>query len=558
MKIPEFLIFIVMGVLISCSNGLNDLLMRDAGFPMNSAVAESVSSCRYLGVMYDEESGEMINDLATEGEMYDQYRSEVQNALDVMLRFPLQDDPVTEEDAHSEGASWYRSLPSELHSVSISGALYGGDRRISLSIAEYLSSDIGADRVHRYLGHVHSGSNALIDFGLEGSIPCFNGPKERIIDSLNVLVPVESTPDFCSAYVASFFTDPFTFTPTFVGVTAGRPGSDVFRSITQRFRDMRGMLVDVHRSLNANGESIDSIFGVDVRERGLAYVTAENRLESIYNQLLILGDDIDARKSAVSMLIRDSDEYEFMMTQLYRSIVDKSAEPEKHAALHDVPIPVKLRINRHKYNYFLISDNMWETVHCHSFSIRNPASITGCFIRDIDLLKRLSYARLSLAEEVLSGQDLLRFREKIASSDLSKIVRLKNLISQKSRINSDIDRLCRIDRDSLILNAYDPATFTAPYLCADKFEYTVSINESVIDIYGENGSFHNDDLFRVWVPTSSYGNSASLDNLLSKLPQAVAEGTFNYAYKNYFVTVLSILSEWEIRLRAHIAAGEGL
>ncbi|MBN1532829.1 MAG: hypothetical protein JXA20_09220 [Spirochaetes bacterium] len=561
MKRTCLMVLFLMVFCCGCSSGLNDSLgggtVTGEGIT-GSASSDSLAGYQYLGILYDEEEGKCLNDLALQGEMHDRYRQEIQEALNVMMRYPIQESqPVLSGGDPWWEVPWYSSVPETVkrHYIDFPGEVrYRTNAR---GMASFLMTEEGADCLERYVAQQRASSSELIDYGLMGVLDEFQPAVVKILGSEGIIVEQRGGAGIASAFTGVCFLDPVSVAPTMMalfregGLSSRRVGID------SRYREMQGLLVDLQRAHREVAGSLDSGLGMANMQPFSEIEDAESRLQSLYNQLDYLGEDQESRRAVIGRLLKESDEYEFLMTKSFKAMQVKAMSLEQWAECGDVVIPVTLKIDQFRYP-MMLPGGWWENVLLREYRIKNPAVLTGYLLRDITLLKRLSLARLALAEEVFSGEELLRFRKQVASMDLLRVDEMKKCFNVDYLIQEEIKSLQLNNNPMIQPIDFDPNKLKNNIILnVSQINYQIIVDNKMIFNYGEYGEYQY-YLFCNWIKESSYGNCTDLDDLMVHLNSSIEEYAYSHAYKNYFVTALSILADWEIRLRAHILVAEGL
>jgi len=180
----------------------------------------------------------------------------------------------------------------------------------------------------------------------------------------------------------------------------------------------------------------------------------------------------------------------------------------------------------------------------------------GFAVQDIYLMKRLSLARLSLLSKIYEGDELLSRRAAIANQDL---------ISKLNVLKTAMNKAFATLKESVRSKTYNFQLKAGPISCPDGvWGYKFVDNNQNIDLlfpvhYMSIETILGEPLCQSsLIMTTMFNSKRDLfnQNIGDSLEYAVTN-VMN-EYKDYFIAAAALLADWEIQLRAHIKAAQGL
>ena len=562
-KFTAFIATIAALTLAACSNGISDL--DDDGQDGGSEITrESVAQYQYLGVMYDSTEGKALNDEVLQGEIYDIYRDKVQTALNVYLHFPLdQKNPIDQgaagyaanalfdTTAPSLATPWYDTLPREIK-IRTAGSLAEG---IAVGIARFLKSAEGEAAVDRYLDKVQNRANRLKEHGVDEL-------GDEFEDEINTLAGVFSATPVATALSGAMFIGSVSIAGLFMVMN----GNNRFMGTLEQIRQQ---MADIQDALRIMERQQDVIMGIELEDYFGTMTNAQRFLVALYNQLAFLpNDDTEGRRDLIDTYIRTGVEYEMIFSEAFDKVQQNVVKYEEAKGVRTVTVPITLNIKTwDSYGGYCDQD--------FSFAMKNIMYHTKISLQDIALLKRLSETRLSLSREIYTGDSLLKYRSHVAKNDLKKVTAIKTLIDRSNAsIQNYLDGLFNNETnytysdsysikllnmfvsDLNVIQTLNSSIMSSSGNLNDQTAlYSIVINKQVIVTFGE--VIHWNGFINAKV-IQTFGDVKSEGEFNEVLYKSIRDQIYYGACSDYFVQALTMLAEWEIHLKAHIKAAEGL
>ncbi|MCP4135737.1 MAG: hypothetical protein GY754_32515 [bacterium] len=558
--ISRFLILLFPIFFFSCQSVLNEIGLSSPEVPGTEDPAQQLaqipSAYKYLGYMYDSAKGKAINDEVFSGAVYEQYPDEINKALNLKLRFPLQTGSASASDFLS--IPWYESLPGDIEDYIVGLGSETVSEGLSDGLTKFLSSEEGQELIKQYLDDVQLRLQDIIDYGL-------NKTEEQFEDEISLAL-LEGGVIAGSQLVSALS-----------GVSSGMGGLQVLSMIQNWFyyTELSGQLDEIQASLdeikvklNAIENQLEEIqqtlasiehkidfllnttveLAVDSKHSGVEL--AQDEIDAIYDHLM--GLDRDSQKTYLVNKLKYFDDYQVMIHRAFRSAVVTQEYITGNAdSIDGVKFTVPGLSIRHVeagvteyFNY-----NMLKPTYSIQTTVDN--TFCGMTLEDLLLVKRLSLSRLSLAEKAFSGDELLTFRAAKAQLDLENM-----LIPVKAAVNNMV----------AVVEA-QVSEISFPVLPDPVYSGRMVGNLVGYKVYGDyftNKSFIYANEFLdgyglfYEISGGSYQEFGTRGDFIDLVQATVREiiYTSNKDYQNTMIIAAAELADWEIQLRAHIEAGK--
>ncbi|MFC1670668.1 hypothetical protein ACFL20_09765 [Spirochaetota bacterium] len=481
----------------SCKNALHDIKPKAADFS---------SAYRYVGVMYDQESGQEINDEILSDSLYSQYSDEIQKSLNIMMRFPIKTDaPTSKADGNGTNiweVPWYTTLPVEIYNYRDDSSDFMADS-IAQGLINYLDSDEGQLAIEAQMNEINTRADNLIKFAT-GEL------TELDEDEISTALLVGGV--ILDAVAIQ------TATGTIAGMNILSMGSmlqgyfhhkaimkklnliiEKLAVIEGRIKQIQEHLVIIEEKIDRIDNKIDLIadliegtsLQIQLNQARTNIVNAQNKIEAVYSHINSLSDPEDKKNYIKSLFIED-DEYDYLYTSAFNSAylsqekikefnVGKDANETFGGHIKTEGIKVRRWINNYLYyvnpaqgfEAFTIN-SIGEVNSISSFNIKELLNSMYVSSQDIELIKRLSLERLSLLAVGYNGQELIDHRAYFAKEDLKKLNSIKEDLNKTiSNINNYvitnnftmIDDVVHIDYDLYNSTSYEQNLTVLPYTC---------------------------------------------------------------------------------------------
>ncbi len=517
-------------------------------------IKKAPSAYSYLGVMYDATMGKDIQDAVLTGAVYDKYSTRIKNAVNAMNQFPLQTlgSSITTND-------FFDTLPEEIKTI-----INSTGKGFAEGLIEYFKTDAGQNQLETTLDTVITNLNKTISYTDDVSPTPFDAD---ITDVINTSLQVS---DSISEAVAAFTSSVNSITVGYqiVNIAADFLGFGGGPSaVEQKLDQIINMLQDIQVRLDRIEKKIDKMMAtLNALDDFIRYVDvkkARTRLESIYNNLNIFNATNDnAGKQAFlnELLVQyHSENLDNLFDDAFNAAND--AHLNMINKYNENNIPLNITIKGYKSvsgceptgvhptsNYIDKTFTPFSTKKITHF-LQNTYSIDntlyGVNIQDLQLLKRMSLSRLTLFEYVYNNNTLLIKRKEFSEMDLNN--KLKPL---KAVINAALHKIS-VEKTRL------------------KEEYDIMENTtSQYIMYSVTNYNNNTTLFEAgcdpmegtifYQPGHSYVVPTNLNNVKNHINNLIDQyfDSYNKEYQDYLIAAYAIIADWEIRLRAHIKAGD--
>lgn len=504
--------------LAACGNSLSDDLGPKTK-PGNLS-GDSKAAFTYVSYMYHPEHGKAINNAVLSDPAYAAYREDIQNALNVTMRFPLPDASGTRSAVtRSTETPWYMSMPAGFDL-----SAHGGD--VIKALEAFLSTPEG----QAYAQEIMLDYNQMLST-LDSYINAdtFEDPKKTELEA--IFQGTEIILSFASGNYAMGAIQMFS-------MISGLGGSDpVFDALKQ----IHARLVAIEKKLDRIESKINDLSDYVVYHDITA---ALNMIDSIYNQLSQNASNPVKQKEIIEEYIYGG------TTANYENVFGKAYKAAQYVQY--------LVSNHDKAEKILVngvsSQSSPDTTrkyyiprplhYMHGKSSPDAACgksrfDCGMSLEEIQVMKRLSLTRLSLLATLYSGNELLTARRDMAQTDLSAYVaNIRNNIPQPA--NSISNYVSSVE--------FAPFKFTLP-LVGDYHYYVSDTNRN--KNYKKSSDNRNE----------SYRLAAQnflRESLTWAIDNNAQDNNIASTFQDYTVAVAATVADWEIQLMAHIRAEEGL
>lgn len=564
MKQLKILSALLLMFLLSCGNQANKGSEDSAEAEL--AAPDISAQYRYLGVMYNTQSGKQLNDLVLNGAIAEKYSTQLQTALNITLHFPINND-ITSSDTAANwwDENWWESLPQQIEAYIKDFLTDVLSDSIAKGLTEFLSSDEGMQLINDYLNNIQIRANMLIDYGLNALSSEFSDEIKIALAEGGVFAAGQFMPGFSDVFSGLNAGDMIMQGAGMIQNQVNYNKMDkklsnidnklnvviiMLAGIQQKLEEIQQSLEIIEEKIDKISLKIDKMEEMEFRNLLLnsyqAVTDARDKLETVYSQLNSLANESDKKEYLKNLLITD-DSYESAFTSAFNAIGTTQENIEKYLNLD---MDTLVRLDRWQYNTQACYNNAAAcavactgcggnlicaalcTSACNNkykecmanppltqvdsikYKIKQPIFYSKISFDDLALMKRLSLERLSLLSTIYTNSDLLKYRAAFADEDLKK------LLAIKQKLNDGFVQFLN-EVSTMIVN-------------------TQNSNVRNLVVVDENGA--------VVSTIANPGNSdlvAAVNNFLNTSKD----------HQNYFIASYATILDWEIQLRAHIFAG---
>jgi hypothetical protein len=574
----------------------------------------------YLGYMYNADTGKQLNDLALTGTIFEnpELKERIQQALNIKLRFAL--TPVPNSDGSPGKAlsispetpdewwktPWYGTLNSDIDAiVKQSGSDCTNDFTGALNI--YMNMPDGRVLVRTLLNNADSNADAITSQTNAASPEVDTAIKSGIIQDADVAGLFTGSMSGQGIMNAASMAANLMSSNDQLSQDDGASGS---------LTDIQARLGTVQTNLDSIETKIDRIQNqLSALSNGSKYkdvAFARTYMQELYDHIQRVNKDA-AHEYLTGQLLTD-DTYGRVMSRAYAAAtetqkflindntINNQQQLQKHVVFYEKTVEDSCHgcdVNNTTI-YFYLENNLskliqsgndinfintipqksWKcgTVACDELLNTNlflkefhleDAPFVGMSLQDINLMKRMSLSRLQLLSGILDGGSLLKNRARFAQSDLDTL-----LIPVKKAINDaniGTERQLRILKESM-----------NRFISSHAGDSDVSINRyctyqgyNIITwAYKKSGeySYSLQNGYLIYMPdikslcdTIPISDNLEFDKSDNNGPGVISRNTFSSAHadiysrqKDYVVAAAAEIADWEIQLRAHIAAAQEL
>lgn len=435
-KVKLILIKCMIITLLSCNNSLGS--SSDSNID-NSNVGNNEAKYRYLDYLYSEE-GANLNTRFLEGDIYSKYPEEVQQMVNMMLRFPVQeftDAPVRQDWLAN---SWWQSLPYNLRLYLDRNNYDYSSGELSKGFLSYLDSEEGVRYFNEYLDQIQSDTDNMLNnlneldasydsiimtaVGAQGLAKVTEwGLKTAFSDNNDMLkkLCLDTVATSINPYAAAF------------------KGASLVQSyysnkqMMKKFAKIQKQLEMISRQLNIIDKKLDKIMGyiieAQVWERHKDVDDVQLWMESIESQIILLQEtgDIETLKTQIKDVLTSmsNSSYQAQFDLAFNSATSTQALVLNNnwVSKHDFP---NIKVVTYEDTHYTLAGAVKGSANYAinkpaSYIYRNNGALKGINMQDIVLMIKLSKQRLRLAEYIYEGDQLLKYRKKIAEIDMQNI-----------------------------------------------------------------------------------------------------------------------------------------
>jgi|GEM_PF-2628730 len=515
--LPVFFFF-----LLSCGNAINSAGEEKDELAQNAAVASlkqpvsDTAAYRYLGYMYDEASGKDLNDSVFSGEVFERYEVEIQNAVNLMLRFPTRMlenvEGVSEEDAEGMAyTDWWRTLPDRVR-LELNRLGKNSPDGMTEALKSCYSSGAENEAIDYYMNGIDASS---------GNFPA--RLRENVLNALrrtNTIRGGELINEVCDSICGFNLMQNGFLLQHYVYNDEGR-----VQLVDEKLGYIHNRLSDVENRLLSNASSFSSfqelMSDVDFKDLYQDMYDARVYMDGFYSQLKLL--DMVGRKSRIKYIMFNSE-------SSFLDLISSFIETNRAKVLTNKY--KKLQISHIGIGYHvtgLIETQTPGPLKLYHPSIFIKLKCTNGYIPigldDIILLKRISINHLNVTNGFYSSAEILSYRKEVAENYYNTITipLLKAINRTTDFINNSINQI------------EFPSVSPYPYVIGVLHLHIALDNTIIYDSLSET--------------TARYQASVIIKDII-----------FNEMdlYNDYLIACASEVASWAIILKAHIAAAEGL
>ena len=503
---------------------------------------------RYLQFMYDPAQGASINNTALNLAVHTQYKAEIQKALDILLKFPLQVGGVTKST--EADVAWYNSLPGNFDLTAANGDL-------TQALENYLMTAEGQQYLQTYVADLNSTANNIIAYA-DGVN--YNDDNTAKLLETGVFVAQSVAMLFSGAGAAAIVMNSLPMISSFFG------GSEM-DAVKAQLAQIQQKLVQIEQKIDQIDEKLNQISGqINILVKK-PLTDAQDLIKTIYQQINSGLNNDEIKTYLYNTLITGGALSSY--TQAYNSAFTAAQQIQNHLTFYNLAgekeIPGVL-VQEYKsqdgVSTILKTTSFSEKLPIHFMQGYLPAQkdttngTEGFAVQDIYLMKRLSLARLSLLSKIYEGDELLSRRAAIANQDL---------ISKLNVLKTAMNKAFATLKESVRSKTYNFQLKAGPISCPDGvWGYKFVDNNQNIDLlfpvhYMSIETILGEPLCQSsLIMTTMFNSKRDLfnQNIGDSLEYAVTN-VMN-EYKDYFIAAAALLADWEIQLRAHIKAAQGL
>jgi hypothetical protein len=511
---------------------------------------------RYLGYMYSPVSGKSIHDEVFSGPVMAEYSNEIRGYLNAALNFPLNEVNTR--------VNWYESMPAEItDSIEDYAIEFGSDllaEAIDKGFWNYLESPEGQDLVNGYMEDAFDLGKDLTDYAVDRLADEFQSEINLALAEGGIIAGTSVISLLQSA--GTFATSPWLAT----GVSAGLSYYQNTQ-IMGKLDDIKNMLEDIQEKLDEIEYKVDmvasSVQDLTVFEKYKDAQDAAAELTAIYKTLNYLRNS-DPDKYRDYIETKMIDQFQTLLEKTVTAIELTqdhiiSNNMEGKIVYDDLYIKRYKKTRRRMRAGYTTDVDKLSTI---TLSEETPFHYCHYYLKNINLLKRLSLMRLSLLAEIYQGEELVSLRNSIAVDELESL-----LLPIKAKIDAgwnDFNASLDSDTDySGLLGAKrsknsSGSEYVGTYYVAELYHNGKKVHTTSELKKTTTTKWEGSGKFRKKVTVVKYSFDHSSTHALNDKAAGFLRGKTmaeNSEHRNYFITSMAALCDWEVQLRSHIAAG---
>ena len=507
--------------LLSCGNAINrageekDELAQNAAMASLKQPVSDTAAYRYLGYMYDEASGKDLNDSVFSGEVFERYEVEIQNAVNLMLRFPTRMlenvEGMSGDDAEGMAyTDWWRTLPDRVK-LELNRLGKNPPDGMTEALKSCYSSGAENEAIDYYMNGIDASSE-----GFPARL------RENVLNALmrtNTIRGGELINEVCDSICAFNLMQNGFLLQHYVYNDEGR-----IQIIDAKLGFIHNRLSDVecrHLSNASSFSSFDDLMSdVDFKDLYRDMYDARVYMDSFYSQLKLL--DIEGRKSRIREMMLNG---ESSLPALINSFIETNKAKVLMNKYKRLQIPhIGIGYHRTVFPDMVQAPLPLYLNHPSVFiKLKDTDGFHPVDLDDILVLKRKSLGHLCTIGGFYQNIELLRIREEIAKIYLYALV-----IPLLKSINK---------APEILIDSMDEISFTqiSPFINTVDHVHIYYDDQCYIDNARNTSAYY-------------YAKALIKEIIINE----------SSIYNDYFIACAAELASWAIMLKAHIAAAEGL